>query len=179
MHHAHISLFAILSLGVAILGAWTALDLFNRTRAHLGGARLRWLGMAALALGVGSWSMHCIAMLASYVALDLAQRVRTRDVALARAWWAGGSVALGVGIWSMHFIAMLGFDPGSPVSYDIGLTLLSFLLAVAGAGVAFLIAGMSGAGRLRLVLGSLAMGLAIVSLHYVGMAALRTAATLG
>ena len=29
------------------LGAWTALDLFNRMRAHLGSARLRWLAVAA------------------------------------------------------------------------------------------------------------------------------------
>ena len=43
MHHDPLSLFAVLALIVAVLGAWTALDLFNRARSHLGSARLRWL----------------------------------------------------------------------------------------------------------------------------------------
>ena len=135
MPHAHISLFALLSLAVAVLGAWTALDLFSRMRAHLGAARLRWLGIAALALGVS--------------------------------------------IWSMHFIAMLGFDPGGPVSYDIGLTVVSCLLAIAGTGVAFLIAGRAGHERLRLAGAGLVMGLSIATMHYVGMAAMRTSAAVG
>ena len=63
MHHDPLSLFAVLALIVAVLGAWTALDLFNRARSHLGSARLRWLGAAAVSLGLGIWSMHFIAML--------------------------------------------------------------------------------------------------------------------
>ncbi len=135
MHHDHISLFAAVAIAVAILGAWTALDLFGRMRAHLGSTRLKWLGVAALVLGIS--------------------------------------------IWSMHFIAMLGFDPGSPVSYDVELTALSFLLAVAGTGVAFLTASRPGAKRFVLPAGGLMMGLSIAAMHYVGMTAVRTTATLG
>jgi NO-binding membrane sensor protein with MHYT domain len=113
------------------MGAWTALDLFNRVRSHLGAARLRWLTIAALVLGAS--------------------------------------------IWSMHFIAMLGFDPGSPVSYDVGLTLASFLLATAGTGIAFLTAARTEASPARLGAAGIAMGLAIAAMHYVGMAAMRTA----
>lgn len=135
MHHDHISLFAAVAIAVAILGAWTALDLFGRMRAHLGSTRIKWLGVAALVLGIS--------------------------------------------IWSMHFIAMLGFDPGSPVSYEIGLTVVSFLLAVAGTGVAFLTASRPGSKRFVLPAGGLLMGLSIAAMHYVGMAAVRTTATLG
>lgn len=135
MHHDHISLFAAVAIAVGILGAWTALDLFGRMRAHLGSTRLKWLGVAALVLGIS--------------------------------------------IWSMHFIAMLGFDPGSPVSYDVELTALSFLLAVAGTGVAFLTASRPGAKRFVLPAGGAMMGLSIAAMHYVGMAAVRTTATLG
>lgn len=131
-HHSSLSLFFVLSLAVAIMGAWTALDLFNRVRSHLGAARLRWLTIAALVLGAS--------------------------------------------IWSMHFIAMLGFDPGSPVSYDVGLTLASFLLATAGTGIAFLTAARTEASPARLGAAGIAMGLAIAAMHYVGMAAMRTAA---
>lgn len=133
-HHPPVSLFFLLSLAVAILGAWTALDLFTRMRAHLGSARLRWLAVAALTLGSS--------------------------------------------IWSMHFIAMLGFDPGSPVAYDVGLTLTSFLLATTGTAIAFLTAARRRVGVARLIVAGLAMGLAIAAMHYVGMAALRTAALL-
>ena len=52
MHHLHVNPFTVLSLAIAILGAWTALDLFNRTRDQIGATRLRWLSVAALALGV-------------------------------------------------------------------------------------------------------------------------------
>ena len=42
-----------------------------------------------------------------------------------------GSLALGIGIWAMHFIGMLAYRSDIPISYDAGLTALSFLLAVA------------------------------------------------
>ncbi len=86
---------------------------------------------------------------------------------------------MGGGVWSMHFIAMLGFDPGAPVSYDPGLTLLSFLLAVAGTAGAFFAASRERLGKGRIPVAGTAMGLAIAAMHYVGMAAMRTAATVG
>jgi PAS domain S-box-containing protein len=84
---------------------------------------------------------------------------------------------MGGGVWSMHFIAMLGFDPGAPVRYDLTLTVVSFLLAAAGSSLAFLIAA-GRTSRRRLILAGLIMGLGICAMHYVGMAALRTSATL-
>jgi len=132
-HHGHV--FVLLSYAVAAFAAWTALDLFGRVRDRDGGERLRWLAVAALAMGGG--------------------------------------------VWSMHFIAMLGFDPGAPVSYEPGLTALSFLLAVIGTGAAFFAASRPGLGRVRLPLAATAMGGAIAAMHYVGMAAMRTTATVG
>ncbi|MEG2731702.1 sensor histidine kinase, partial [Brevundimonas sp.] len=78
----------------------------------------------------------------------------------------------------MHFIAMLGFNPGHAVSYDITLTLLSFLLAVGGTGLAFWMAARLQRPIWQLVVSGIAMGLAIASMHYVGMAAIRTTAVL-
>ncbi|MFW8695906.1 MHYT domain-containing protein, partial [Mesorhizobium japonicum] len=59
------------------------------------------------------------------------------------------------------------------------MTFVSFLLAVAGTGVAFLTASRPGSKRYVLPAGGLLMGLSIVAMHYVGMAAVRTTATLG
>jgi len=134
MHHLHHPPFVALSLVVAVLGSWTALDLFRRVRSHIGRAQRVWLGMAA--------------------------------------------VAMGLSIWSMHFIAMLGFDPGSPVAYDLPLTFLSLALAMVATSAAFFAASKPGARPARTLLAGAAMGAGICLMHYVGMAALRTAASL-
>ena len=118
-----------------------------------------------------------VAVFAAWTALDVFQQVRERHGAARLAWLATAAVAMGGGIWSMHFIAMLGFDPGAPVHYDLTLTVASFLLAIVGAGIAFLIAS-KGRGVRRTVLAGVIMGVSICAMHYVGMAALRTAASM-
>ena len=135
MLHTDHSIYMLLSLLVAVLGSWTALDLFRRVRTHVGRAR--------------------------------------------RIWLATASVAMGASIWSMHFIAMLGFDPGSPVRYDVPLTIMSLGLAVLTTGGAFFAAAVQEASRRQVVLAGVFMGAGICLMHYVGMAALRTAVSLG
>ena len=85
---------------------------------------------------------------------------------------------MGLSIWSMHFIAMLGFDPGSPVAYAPGLTLLSLGLAIGSTWGAFLLATRPGARPTAILVAGAVMGLGICTMHYVGMAALRTAVAL-
>ena len=118
-----------------------------------------------------------VAVFAAWTALDLFQQVRGRQGAARLAWLATAALAMGGGVWAMHFIAMLGFDPGAPVRYDLTLTVASFLLAVVGAAVAFLIAS-RGQGAGRIVLAGVIMGIGICTMHYVGMAALRTVISL-
>jgi diguanylate cyclase len=120
-----------------------------------------------------------VAVFGAWTALDLFRRVRQHVGSARLVWTAAAAAALGVAIWSMHFIAMLGFDPGSPVRYDPGLTALSLVLAVGGTLGAFLFAAHERASAPRLVASGVAMGAAICAMHYVGMAALRTAASLG
>ncbi|MET3665445.1 MHYT domain-containing protein [Caulobacter sp. 1776] len=134
-HHHHPWTFVALSLGVAIFGSWTALDLARRVSGHVGQARLVWISTAA--------------------------------------------VAMGLSIWSMHFIAMLSFDPGSPVAYDPSLTVASLALAISSTWAAFLGATRERVGRNGLLIAGAAMGAGICLMHYVGMAALRSAVSLG
>lgn len=128
MHAFHHPIFVVLSILIAWLGSWTALDLFRRVRAH-----------------VGRWQ---------------------------HAWLAAAAIAMGLSIWSMHFIAMLGFSPGSEVRYDIRLTVVSLVLAIAATAFAFFSARQRG--FRRQLFSGFVMGAGICTMHYVGMAALIT-----
>lgn len=114
-----------------------------------------------------------IAAFASYVTLDLARRVRQSTWGLARVWWGAGSVVMGSGIWSMHFVGMQAFEVPITLGYRGGLTLLSWVAAVAASAVALEIASRKTFSYRRVVLGALVMGLGISAMHYIGMAALE------
>lgn len=128
----HPPIFIVLSMVIACVGSWTALDLFRRVHAHTG----TWRG----------------------------------------AWLAAAAVAMGLSIWAMHFVAMLAFNPGVEIRYDIQLTVLSLLLAIAVTAFAFFAAAEHS--RPHLIIGGLVMGAGICIMHYVGMAAVVTQATL-
>jgi PAS domain S-box-containing protein len=116
-----------------------------------------------------------IAIVASYTALDLASRIRasaTRTSAVI--WLVTAAAAMGGGIWSMHFIAMLAFSmPGMDASYDVGLTILSMLLAMVVTGVGFVVVSRPSHGWPALTLSGIFMGIGIAGMHYTGMAAMR------
>ncbi|MFB2970439.1 MHYT domain-containing protein [Aerosakkonema sp. BLCC-F183] len=115
-----------------------------------------------------------IAAIASYTALDLAGRVTPASSPRSRlAWILGGAIAMGTGIWSMHFIAMLAFQLPIPVNYDVPLTFLSWLDGIVASGLALLLFSRPELNLSVLLGGSTAMGLAIASMHYLGMAGLR------
>lgn len=113
-----------------------------------------------------------IASFASYVALDLAKRVRSYESGLVLGWWVGGSLVMGTGIWCMHFVGMLAFSLPIALGYTAGLTVASWSAGVVVSAIAFYIASHGVLTWRSLVGGSLAMGLGICAMHYIGMAAL-------
>ncbi|HEY4134961.1 MAG TPA: MHYT domain-containing protein [Alphaproteobacteria bacterium] len=120
-----------------------------------------------------------IAMFASFVALDVAGRLRAAANGRARAWWlALDAFTMGGGIWAMHFVAMLSFRIDTPLGYDVPLTAASLAVAIGMAGVGLLIAGGGPFAWRRLLPAGLCMGLGIAAMHYVGMSAMRMAATI-
>jgi NO-binding membrane sensor protein with MHYT domain len=119
-----------------------------------------------------------VASFASYTALDLGERVPLAQGPTHRIWLAAAALTMGGGIWSMHFVAMLAFVMPMPMSYDVGLTVLSLMLAILAAGAGFYVIGRPGVSRPRLVLSGVFMGLAISGMHYTGMAAMRGPAEL-
>src|ERR671932_115136 len=64
MTHTYQPALVGLSILIAILASYTALDLASRVTAAVGRARLAWLVGGSVAMGVGIWSMHFVAMLA-------------------------------------------------------------------------------------------------------------------
>jgi NO-binding membrane sensor protein with MHYT domain len=114
-----------------------------------------------------------VACVASYTALDLSGHVVPARGFARRVWLVAAALTMGGGIWSMHFVAMLAFIMPIPMSYDIGLTTLSLVVAIIVTGVGFYVISRHSASRLRLVLSGIFMGLGIAGMHYTGMAAMR------
>jgi PAS domain S-box-containing protein len=116
-----------------------------------------------------------VAICASYTALSLAGRVAVTRGRTRAAWLLGGSIAMGSGIWSMHFVAMLAYHlpDGIPIVYDVPLVGLSHFAGVAASAFALFVASRETVSKTRLVSAGQILGLAIVTMHYTGMAAVR------
>ena len=115
-----------------------------------------------------------IAALASFCSLDMAERMRGAEGRTCLFWLLMAGVTLGGGIWSMHFIAMTAFQAPIEQGYDPALTLLSGVIAVAA-----VTAGLAALGRnpsiKRLVGAGIFVGMGVVVMHYMGMAAMKIA----
>src|ERR1700693_3415319 len=111
-----------LSVLIAIVASYAALDLTGRTRAARGGSRWIWLTGGATAMGLGIWAMHYIGMLAFHlpvpvlydwptIILSLLAAIAASAVALCVVSRnkltvpsvVGGSIVMGSGIAAMHY----------------------------------------------------------------------------
>src|SRR5919106_1919374 len=193
-----------LSVAIAALASYVALDLVGRVTAARGMLRSAWVAGGALAMGIGIWSMHFIGMLAfrlhandasvpiaydvPLLLLSVAVAVSASALALAvasrdRVGWTSlvvGGLAMGPAIAGMHYIGMASMRMPAALSYDDGLVALSVAIAVGAALAALwlafrLRADESTLGRLRRVGAGVIMGLAIAGMHYTGMAAAQFA----
>ena len=88
-------------------------------------------------------------------------------------WLVLLSVCAAATVWSTHFIAMLAYKVGMPTTYDPGLTALSFVVGAGVMGLGFFVAMRFGRSSATRAIGGAIVGLGVVFLHYVGMAALR------
>ena len=114
-----------------------------------------------------------VAIIGSLTALIHAQRMRESDDRSAWAWMTTGGITLGLAIWSMHFIGMLAFHLSIPLGYDLSLTLLSAVPAMAAAIFCFFMLRTPNISVARIIVSSLLMGMGISMMHYIGMAALK------
>ena len=113
-----------------------------------------------------------IALLTSFTSLQLADRMIAYRGSYRLMWLLAAAVALGGGIWSMHFIGMMALRMPIRVTYDIDLTIISLLLAIAAAAVSYRIVVDAPRTPWRLLLGGLIAGSGVAVMHYTGMAAM-------
>jgi diguanylate cyclase len=183
-----------LSIVIATLASYTALDLAKRITASAGIAARAWLLGGAFSMGVGIWSMHFVGMLAfslpiplgydlettlaslviSIVVSEFALSTVSRD-RLDRKKLMVGGVLMGLGICAMHYTGMAAIPTHPHVTYDPLLFAASVVIAI-GASLAALWIAFSlrtNAGwKVYAKFGSaLVMGIAITGMHYTGMAA--------
>lgn len=188
----------LISLFVAILASYTALDLTGRIATAKGRAVYLWMAGGALAMGIGVWSMHFIGMLAfslpialgydmGITALSLLIAVLSSGFALwlvnqprLPAWQLGfGALIMGAGISTMHYTGMAAMRMMPGIDYDPTLFTASLLIAVGASAaalwIAFKLRRNTPYVRLARSAAAVVMGVAIVGMHYTGMAAARFA----
>jgi diguanylate cyclase len=184
-----------ISLAIAVLASYVALDFTERLRRATGRARsLWWLG-GAVAMGVGIWSMHFVGMLAlqlpvtmhynvplvassvivAIAASALGLHVGSRPELPGRVL-AGSAVMMGAAISGMHYIGMAAMIIPALIEWNLVLVAGSIVIAVVASLAALTLAFHLGRNDNRLFgwakLGAaLIMGLAVVGMHYTGMAA--------
>jgi len=114
-----------------------------------------------------------VCLLSSLVAVSLFHRARAAHdrVRSRHSWLLLAGAATGCGIWATHFIAMLAYDPAVTVTYNIGLTVASLLVAVI-VTFAGLTAAMGGWARWAAPVGGAIVGAGVAGMHYLGMWAL-------
>ena len=183
------------SLIVAFIASFTALDTAGRVAVSRGWIARLWLLVSGTAMGIGVWAMHFIGMLAMMLPMTLHYEIRLTIISLLVAILASmlafgqtvgglhltrrrllrGSLILGAGIVVMHYLGMHALLITPQPHWNRPLVALSMLIAFAASGVALWLAFHLRQGEYHLLimrgLASLVMGIAIAGMHYVGMAA--------
>jgi NO-binding membrane sensor protein with MHYT domain len=118
---------------------------------------------------------YLMSCLGCFLGLQCAQRARAMEGAARTRWLLLAAVSIGAtGIWVMHFVAMLGFTINEQViQYNVPITILSMLIAVAVVAVGLLIVGFGGEGPRPLLVGGTILGVGVAGMHYMGMFAMR------
>jgi PAS domain S-box-containing protein len=183
-----------LSVLIAIVASYAALDLAGRVTAARSRIRAVWLLGGAIAMGTGIWSMHYIGMLAFILPVPVAYHWPTVLLSLFAAILASaialyvvsrqrmdalrafaGSVLMGAGIASMHYIGMAAMRLPAMCRFDPRIVVLSVVFAVlislAAIWITFHFRDEKAAGGWGKIAGAVVMGAAIPVMHYTGMAA--------
>jgi NO-binding membrane sensor protein with MHYT domain/nitrogen-specific signal transduction histidine kinase len=185
-----------LSVLIATLASYTALDLAGRVAVTQGRSQLGWLVGGALAMGVGIWAMHFVGMLAFVLRVPVSYRFSIVLVSILPAvlasglalflvsrpkinlpQLAGGGLLMGLGIFTMHYSGMTAMQvPAAVVEYNLFIVMLSLVIAVAVSLVALYLTfqlreDQSWSGPWQKLGGAILMGAAVPTMHYTGMAA--------
>ncbi|QZD72505.1 bifunctional diguanylate cyclase/phosphodiesterase [Pseudomonas sp. 3-2] len=121
---------------------------------------------------------YLVACAASFATLDMAERVaHAEEPGSQRLWRWIGATCLAGGIWAMHFISMLAFQAPIDIQYDLPVTLFSLVIALLASWLAMHTLSTPQPNLLQYLKTAIVIGLGIAGMHYVGMAAIESAAT--
>ncbi|BBE49783.1 putative signaling protein [Ferriphaselus amnicola] len=186
----------LLSIGIAVMASYIGLDMASRVnlakRVHL---RQLWLIGGTLSMGCGIWAMHFIGMLAYNLPIPVAYHIPTTLLSLLVANLVSGltlfmasrkslgwmkllltGTIMGLGIAAMHYVGMSAMQIAPTINYDLPLFSLSLIIAiiaaVAALYLAFSLRDENSPSTIWKKAGSaILMGIAIVGMHFTGMAA--------
>lgn len=177
---------------VAVLAGYSALYFGAQLTRATSGRRL-WLGLGALTMGTGVWTMHFVGMQAhrmdiplsydlwltalSWFAAVIASALALHRIALARITplqIGVSSLFMASGIVVMHYVGMEAMRLSPGLAYNPGWVAVSVIIALAASAGAMILSRQlshSHGVRARLMHGAaaLTMGAAISGMHYSGM----------
>ena len=195
LHATYDPTLVALSILVAVVASYVALDTAGRVRGARGRLRVGWTIGGAGAMGIGIWSMHFIGMLAfhlpvpmrfetSLVVLSVVVAIMASGLALVVVGRASVSFTLvalagllmGGAICGMHYIGMAAMRMPAALTYEPDLVALSVLIAISASFVALWLSFRLRDQQVHLwrrpkAAGAIVMGTAIAGMHYTAMAA--------
>ncbi|MGG3283347.1 bifunctional diguanylate cyclase/phosphodiesterase [Paenibacillus solani] len=184
-----------LSVVIAILASYSALNITSQIWEAHGKSKFFWLLGGAVVMGSGIWSMHFVGMLAMRMNMDVKYDVFLTIISMLASvissfiafyitmpkdinWFkiAIGGLVMGSGIVTMHYIGMNAMIMSADIRYDPGLWVLSVIIALVASYAALLLFlrfrhhGKSSFGKWG---SAVIMGFAVCGMHYTGMKAAR------
>src|SRR3984893_15540624 len=180
----------LLSIVMAIQGAYVGLSLAVQLADAAGLRRRLLLAGATASFAVAIWTMHFVGMLAvrlpfqvDYLVFPTLLSFLVCTIVVGAAVYATSSGPLtllrltlsaclmGGGIFTMHYIGMNALDASTYMVHDRIYVASSMGIAIAASGLALWLATGRG-GRLPLILSAIAFGIAVSGMHYTAMAGL-------
>jgi NO-binding membrane sensor protein with MHYT domain len=177
----------LLSIVMAIQGAYVGLSLAVQIGEASGMRRRLLLAGAAFSLAVAIWTMHFVGMLAArmpfqvdYLVFPTLLSFLVCVIVVGAAVYATSSGPLtllrltlsaclmGGGIFTMHYIGMSALSASAFMVHDRYFVAASMAIAIAASGLALWLAT-GGGGRPPLILSAIAFGVAVSGMHYTAM----------
>ena len=187
--------WVVISFLVACLAAYTAWTMADNLKFQKG-KQVSWHLGGSVAMGCGIWCMHFVGMLAfelpvvvtydlwltlgSMLPAILASSIAIYQFGQPRMLFnrvAMCALLMGAGVGSMHYVGMAAMRVNAVMAYDLGLFILSILVAIVLAFIALSIKFVyqrmahTGVRNWYKALSIMVMGLAISGMHYTAMAA--------
>lgn len=143
-------ILVVISFVVAILAAYTALNMAARVAGSQGVAARVWLAGGGVSMGIGVWAMHFIGMLAMDLSMSMsynaALTVLSMVIAISSSMFAlwlvsgeqlrlrrllPGAVVMGTGIVAMHYTGMAALEVTPGIVWDKTWVAISVVIALA------------------------------------------------